>query len=198
VGVVVGMGGRAGNRAQEDGVTLEAARWLVDHAHVLPFTGDALDVASGSGRNAFFLAARGLNTLAVDRSAAAIDGIRATAARLHLPIRAEVLDLETGSATLPLAAYDVIVAVHYLHRPLFPALKAALKPGGMLVYETFTRAQAQRGRPTNPAFLLRPGELRDLVAPLEVLFEREGEFEEKMLASVIAVRPPAPSASRRR
>jgi SAM-dependent methyltransferase len=179
-------------------VTIDAARWLVDHADVLPATGDALDVASGSGRNAFWLAARGLNTLAIDRSAAAISEIRATAARLHLPVRAEILDLETGSVTLPLAAYDVIVAVHYLHRPLFPALKTALKPGGLLVYETFTRAQAERGRPTNPAFLLQPGELRDLVAPLEVLFEREGEFEGKMLASVIAARPPAPSAWRPR
>jgi tellurite methyltransferase len=78
--------------------------------------------------------------------------------------------------------------VHYLHRPLFAALKAALRHDGVLVYETFTRAQAARGKPTNPAFVLEPGELRELTAPLEVLFEREGEFEGKMLASVIAKR----------
>ena len=82
----------------------------------------------------------------------------------------------------------MIVVIHYLHRPLFPALRAALRPGGVLVYETFTRAQAARGKPTNPDFLLQPGELRDLVGPLEVLVEREGEFEGKMLSSVIAQR----------
>jgi tellurite methyltransferase len=169
-------------------VTLEPSRWLVDHARVLPRLGNALDVASGSGRNAFWLAARGLNTLAVDRSPSSVAEISATASQLHLPLRAEVVDLEIEGATLPVSTFDVIVVVHYLHRALFPALKAALQPGGVLIYETFTRAQAQRGRPTSPAFLLEPGELRALVAPLEILFEREGDFEGKMLASVIAAR----------
>lgn len=169
-------------------MTMAPARWLVDHAHVVPTTGDALDVASGSGRNAYWLASRGLRTLAIDRSAAAITEIRETARGRGLPLRADIVDLETNDVRLPAAAYDVIVVVHYLHRALFPALKAALKPGGLLVYETFTRAQAARGKPTNPAFLLEPGELGRLVAPLEVLFEREGEFEGKMLASVIAAR----------
>ena len=170
-------------------VTIEPTQWLVDHARILPSTGDALDVASGSGRNAFWLAARGLRTVAIDRDADAIAGIRETAERLRLPLRADIVDLEIGDATLPVAAYDLIVVVHYLHRLLFPALRAALRPGGIVVYETFTRGQAQRGKPTNPAFLLEPGELRELVAPLEVLVEREGDFEGKMLASVIAVRP---------
>jgi SAM-dependent methyltransferase len=169
-------------------MTLEPSRWLVDHARVLPSSGHALDVASGSGRNAFWLAARGLETLAVDRSPASVAEIRATASTLHLPLRAEVVDLEIEGATLPVSTFDVVVVVHYLHRALFPALKDAVRPGGVLVYETFTRAQARRGRPTNPAFLLEPGELRTLVAPLEILFEREGDFEGKMLASVIAAR----------
>ena len=179
-------------------MTLEPSRWLVDHAYILPRGGDALDVASGSGRNAFWLAARGFRTLAVDRSPESVAGIRAAAAQHHLPIRAEVVDLEIEGATLPVAAFDVVVVVHYLHRPLFPALKKALRPGGLLVYETFTRAQARRGKPTNPAFLLEPGELRTLVAPLEILFGREGDFEGKMLASVIAAQTPAPVSSPRR
>ena len=82
----------------------------------------------------------------------------------------------------------MLVVVHYLHRPLFPALLAALAPGGVLVYETFTVAQAARGRPTNPAFLLEPGELPRLVAPLEVLAAREGDFEGRMVSSVVAVK----------
>ena len=179
-------------------MTLEASRWLVDHAHALPPSGDALDVASGSGRNAFWLAARGLETLAVDRSPSSVAEIRATASQLQLPVHAEVVDLEIEGATLPVSAFDVVVVVHYLHRALFPVLKATLRPGGILVYETFTQAQAQRGRPTNPAFLLEPGELRTLVAPLEILFEREGDFEGKMLASVIAAQRSAPFSSPRR
>ena len=106
-----------------------------------------------------------------------------------LPLRAQVLDLEREGTTLGNASYDAIVVVHYLHRRLFPALRDALRPGGVLVYETFTLAQAERGRPTNPDFLLEPGELRELVQPFEIMVEREGDFEGKMLASVIARRP---------
>jgi hypothetical protein len=82
----------------------------------------------------------------------------------------------------------VVVVVHYLHRPLFPALIEALSPDGLLVYETFTRAQAARGKPTNPDFLLQPGELFELVRPLEIFASREGDFDGRMIASVIARR----------
>ena len=172
-------------------------RWLVDHAHLLPPAGEAIDVACGGGRNALWLAARGFNTLAVDRDASAIAQLSEVTRQRRLPLRAQVADLEEGrpegrplpgEAPLRVAAFDVMVVVRYLHRPLFPALVAALRPGGVLVYETFTRAQSLRGKPTNPAFLLDPGELARLIAPLQVIEEREGEFEGKMLASVIAVR----------
>ena len=105
---------------------------------------------------------------------------------------AEVRDLESGASPFPRSAYDVIVVVHYLHRPLFPALIEALAPGGLLVYETFTRAQAARGKPTNPDFLLESGELLDLVRPLEVLASREGDYDGRMVASVIARRGSVP------
>ena len=169
-------------------MTAEPARWLVEHAHLLPAAGDALDVACGRGRHALWLARRGYATLALDRDLTAVQAVRDHAAHAGVRVRAEVADLESGSPVIPAAAFDVVVVVHYLHRPLLPALREALRPGGVLVYETFTRAQAQRGRPTNPAFLLAPGELRELVQPLEILVEREGDFEGKMLASVIARR----------
>ena len=86
------------------------------------------------------------------------------------------MDLEGAPPPLGDAAYDVIVVTHYLHRPLFPSLLAALRPGGTLVYETFLRAQAARGRPTNPDFLLEPGELRRLVAPLDVRGRSRGRL----------------------
>ena len=75
-----------------------------------------------------------------------------------LPLTAMAMDLEAGAAALGEAAYDVVVVVHYLHRPLFPAILASLRLGGVLVYETFTRAQAARS-PHEPAFLLESGEL---------------------------------------
>lgn len=170
------------------GEGLSPARWLLDHDQFVPHEGDALDVACGRGRHALWLAARGLATLAVDRDLSAVSFVNAEAARRRLPLRAAVMDLETEPVRIGLAVYDVIVVVHYLHRPLMPSLRDALRPGGVLIYETFTRAQAERGKPTNPAFLLEPGELRELVAPLVVVAEREGDFEGKMLASVIARR----------
>jgi len=81
-----------------------------------------------------------------------------------------------------------VVGTRYLHRPLFPQLVAALRPGGVLIYETFTTAQAARGKPTNPDFLLRPGELVTLVRPLTILTQREGDFDGRMVASVVARR----------
>ena len=105
-----------------------------------------------------------------------------------LPIVAAVRDLESGSPSLGTDAFDTIVVIRYLHRPLFGALIDALRPGGLLIYETFTRAQARRGKPTNPEFLLVDGELRTLVAPLEIVDWREGEFDGADVASVVARR----------
>jgi len=164
------------------------AEWLVAHRALLPSPGRALDVACGRGRHALWLAQHGFETTAIDRDPDVVAALDARARAEELPLTATAMDLESGAATLGEAAFDVVVVVHYLHRPLFPALLAALRPGGVLVYETFTRAQAARGRPTNPAFLLAPGELRRLVAGLEILDEREGDFEGRMVASVVAMR----------
>lgn len=87
------------------------------------------------------------------------------------------------------AAYDLIAVFHYLHRPLFPQLLAALRPGGLLIYETFTTAQARIGRPTNPAFLLEPGELQARTSRLELLDAREGLIDGREIASVVCRRP---------
>ncbi len=165
------------------------ARWLTEHARLLPGSGDALDVACGRGRHALWLGSRGYRVRAVDRNPALVHALADEAARRGLPIRADVVDLESGPVALGTDAFDVIVVVHYLHRPLFPSLLQALRPGGTLVYQTFLRQQALRGKPTNPAYLLEPGELRELVAPLDVLVEREGEDEGRVVASVVARKP---------
>jgi len=160
--------------------------WLAENVDLLPRQGKALDVACGGGRHTFLLAAIGLEVVAVDRDAARIEAIRSAAERARLRVDARAVDLETGSAGLGEAEYDLILVVHYLHRPLFPAIVRALKPGGLLLYETFTVEQARHGKPTNPAFLLEPGELPRLVAPLHVLRQREGEHEGRFVASVAA------------
>jgi SAM-dependent methyltransferase len=162
--------------------------WLVDNRALLPREGAALDVASGSGRHAIWLAERGFRTTAIDRDADAIARLADVAITRALSINALVVDLENGKPFLTPGTFDLIVVVHYLHRPLFPALVSALHPGGVLVYETFTRAQAARGKPTNPAFLLEPGELVTLVAPLAVVAAREGDFDNRSVASVVAVK----------
>jgi len=146
----------------------------------------ALDIACGRGRHTLWLAERGLTVRALDRNPDAIEALRSEARRRNLHLAADVLDLEIGTPSLGRDAYDVIVTVHYLHRPLFPYLIDALRPDGLLIYETFTRAQAARGKPTNPDFLLDAGELRQLVQPLSVVRYREGVFENRDVASVVA------------
>jgi len=187
MGVVVGLGGGAGDCASEPRMN-EPSAWLTGNLHLLPATGDALDLACGSGRHALWLAEHGFRTTAVDRNAAAIEALTVEAVARGLAMAGHVVDLESGASFPPRDSFDLIVVVHYLHRPLFPALVNALRPGGVLVYETFTRAQAARGKPTNPAFLLEPGELLSLVRPLEVVASREGDYERRSVASVIAVR----------
>ena len=162
------------------------ARWLTDHAHLLPTSGTALDVACGRGRHALWLAERGLSVRAIDRDGDVLEALRAEAQRRGLHISAEQHDLESGNPGLDVGTADVIVVVHYLHRPLFPALISALRPRGLLIYETFTHRQALRGKPTNPAFLLASGELMQLVQPLEVVVSREGVFDDRDVASVVA------------
>jgi rhodanese-related sulfurtransferase len=165
---------------------LAPASWLVLNADLLPTGGRVLDVACGSGRNALLLAMAGFPVRAVDRDPNRIESLQDIAGRLGLGLDADVLDLEAEDVSLGSGIYSVVLGIHYLHRPLFPALIRSLAPGGILLYETFTEEQAQRGKPTCPDFLLKPGELRQLVKPLEVIREREGEFEGRMISAVAA------------
>jgi SAM-dependent methyltransferase len=125
-----------------------------------------LEVAAGGGRHARYFAARGHKVAAVDKDISALGG--------HSAIEAIRADLEDGSSW-PLAdrVFGAVVVTNYLHRPLFPALLASLKPGGALIYETFARGNEAYGKPDNPDFLLEPNELvsRVLNACMIVAFE---------------------------
>src|SRR5690606_2531077 len=116
-----------------------------------------LDVAAGRGRHALLFAAAGFEVTAIDRSAEARAELARNADALGVRVSLRDTDLETDAFTFDGETWDVIVVTRYLHRPLFPALREALAPGGVLVYETFTIAQ--RDEPTGPsssAFLLEP------------------------------------------
>ncbi len=164
--------------------------WLLACADLLPRgpggRPDALDVACGFGRHALLLASAGYRVHAIDRDPDRVRFVQEMADRLGFDVRGDVRDLESGEARLEPDACDLAIVTHYLHRPLFPALVRTLRRGGVLLYETFTTAQAACGQPQNPAFLLEPGELPRLVAPLRVLRQREGEFEGRMVAAVAA------------
>jgi tellurite methyltransferase len=183
-----------GPRAFGPGRLRGPSSWLIDNADLLPRDGKrVLDVACGRGRHALLLASAGFDVHAIDRNADAIAFLRGTAERLHLSVAAGVVDLEGDSAPdLGTATYNAILVFNYLHRPLMPALRAALKPGGRLFYETFTARQAERGHPKNPDFLLKDGELAQLVAPLTVLRSREGEVDGRFIASLVAERRAEP------
>jgi SAM-dependent methyltransferase len=160
--------------------------WLLRCADLLPDAGRALDVACGRGRHALLLAAAGFEVTALDRDPELLRAVAEAAARRGLAVTTTEMDLEVETADLGEAAFDVVVVFRYLHRPLFPALKRALAPGGLLVYETFTREQAEHGHPKNPAFLLEAGELPRLVAPLDVLRYHEGERDGAFVAGSVA------------
>lgn len=189
-GGMAAWGGPREHAAGDPFNPLGPSPWLVRNADLLPRGGDVLDVACGGGRNALLLASAGFRVRGVDADEARITQLASTAARLGLSLEAEVLDLERDRPELGEGRFDVVLGFHYLHRPLFPALTAALRPGGVLLYETFTTAQAGRGGPTSPDHLLRPGELAGLVSPLRVVRSREGEYEGRSVAGVAARREP--------
>lgn len=162
------------------------AAWLIENADLLPPGGKVLDVACGQGRHALWLARAGFDVHAIDRDPAKIEFLQETAERLHLSLSCEVVDLETDPLPSLPGPCDAVLVFNYLHRPLMPALRGALAPGGRLFYETFTVRQAERGHPKNPDFLLAAGELSRLMAPLKVLRSREGEFDGRFVASVVA------------
>jgi len=127
--------------------------------------GTVLDVACGSGRHANFFLSKHLKVVAVDREARIIPGARFVQA-----------DLENGNPwPFPGEQFEGVVVTNYLHRPLFPRLLESLAPGGVLLYETFMLGNERFGRPSNPEFLLRPGELLEVCKGMTIKAFEEGE-----------------------
>jgi tellurite methyltransferase len=166
--------------------------------------GRAFDVACGVGRHAIFLAERGWHVTAVDSSRVGIEMLqqraRERSARIEpgsparqprwggraggtqaaclLSIDAHVTDLEKGEYQIEPVTYDLVCVFYYLQRDLFPALRAGLKPGGTMVAAIHLNDGKAGAKPHNPAFLLNPGELKQLFADWEITYYREGESDE--------------------
>lgn len=132
--------------------------WVCRWAELIPVSGSVLDVACGGGRHARWLAARGHPVEAIDRDPVALAELAAIPG-----ITTRRSDVEAEPWPYSGQTFAGIVVVNYLHRPLFPHLLGALAPGGVLIYETFAAGNERYGRPANPNFLLRPGELLEAV-----------------------------------
>jgi tellurite methyltransferase len=162
----------------KDTVELKPAELLVKYWPLLAQAarnGPVLDLACGAGRNLVFLACKGLQVVGCDRSEQALREAQRLASLFQVEITLWRVDLEEGrSNSLPEEGYGGIIVFRYLHRPLIPCIGKAVQPGGILLYETYTIEQTRFGKPHNPDFLLRPGELRDRFSGWNVLHSFEG------------------------
>ena len=154
----------------------------------LPPRGLALDAAMGLGGNAGFLIERGLRVIGIDASEVAVQRAKARWPML-LAIVADLTRFQ-----LPEDAFDVVLNFYYLQRDLWPAYRKALRPGGLLIFETLTRDMLIDRPDYNPDYLLAPGELRNAFADWEILVYREGSAEveresRRAVASLVARKP---------
>jgi len=154
-----------------EGQAGEAARVLAENSHLLPERGRALEVACGRGANALMLARLGLQVDAWDISAVAIESLQTEADRQGLTVQGEARDIMQQPPRTD--RYDVIVVSHFLERGLLPLLTRALRPQGLLFYQTFTRTRVSERGPSNPEYRLADNELLDLCAGMRVLVYRE-------------------------
>jgi tellurite methyltransferase len=177
----------------------EPASFVRELLPLLPM-GPALDLACGTGRHTLLLASRRQPVTAVDGSAVALEVLERRARELQHDVTRvrggsriasvaqgiQIVHADLERVALAELSFSLIICVHYLQRSLFTSMQAALRPGGMLLFETFTQAQIENGSgPRNPAYLLGLGELRTAFPDLRIVFYRELRAG-KGIASLIA------------
>jgi SAM-dependent methyltransferase len=154
-----------------------------------PPPGPVLDLACGNG---IYLATVGVPVVLCDISEEVLSRARHLASELMVTPQFRVLDLEKeGPSPLGESIYGGMIVFRYLHRPLIPAIKASIRSKGVLIYETFTVEQIRYGKPTNPDYLLKPGELRQWFADWEILHYSEGiqPHPERAVAQLVCWKP---------
>lgn len=145
--------------------------WIERFLPWAPAGGDALDLACGAGRHTRLLLTRGFRVVAVDRDLSRLQSSPAARGTLE-PLSADLESVLPEDKAFPLAGrmFDTVIVTNYLHRPLLAWLRDAVRSPGLLLYETFGQGNQRFGKPSNPDFLLAPGELLELVrGHLEVL-----------------------------
>ncbi len=169
---------------------LAPSTWVQRWSHLVPAGASVLDVACGSGRHVHWFHQRGCRVTCVDRDEAALQPLRAIAEVL-------VADIEAGPWPLPSRRFDAVIVTNYLWRELLPTLVASVADGGMLIYETFAVGNQSVGKPSNPQFLLRPGELLAATAGLRVVAFEDGFAvePERFIQRIAAVREAAAPTS---
>jgi SAM-dependent methyltransferase len=146
-------------------------------------------VACGSGRHVRWFAKRGCVVTGVDRDGDALNSLNDVAHTV-------IADIENGPWPLPEQQFDAVLVTNYLWRALLPTLTASLNPNGVLIYETFSTGNANVGKPSNPHFLLRTGELLKVAAGLRVIAFEEGFLDApaRFVQRLVAVKETASSA----
>lgn len=173
-----------------------ASAWVKRWAPLIPDGASVLDVACGSGRHMAYFQSRGCGVTGLELDPQAVQQCRAYG-------RVVQADLENQPWPLPGETFDALVVTRYLWRPLFPALLAALKPSGILIYETFAHGNETVGRPTRPQFLLQPGELLQVCNELEIIAYENGflAHPDRFIQRICAAKPasnPSPALQKRR
>lgn len=140
--------------------------WLVRWAHLLEPQSRVLDVACGSGRHLHFMHTLGHQVTGVDADISAAQALAPFSELIQADLQSQPWPLHDDQGA---RLFDAVLVCNYLWRPLWPSLLASLAPGGILLYETFASGQEQWGRPRNPDFLLRPGELLERCQSLQIV-----------------------------
>lgn len=161
-------------------------KFLADHSHLLP-KGKVLDVAMGEGRNGVYLATKGFDVTGVDISQEGLKKAHELAEANHVKIVTRVTDLE--SITLEKNAYDVVVCTYYMQRNLFPQMKDALKPGGMIVVETYNMDYLKYNPGFKPQWALKENELLDIFKDFKVLRYESIDDGQFAYSSILAQKP---------
>jgi len=163
--------------------------WVARHANLIPPPGPVLDLAAGSGRHTRYFKGLGYRVVALDRDVTRLADLAGDAQTTIIEA-----DLEGGSWPLEVQSFAGVVVTNYLHRPILPRIAASLQPGGILIYETFGAGNERFGKPSNPDFLLRPGELLAFAEAEELVVRAYhcGEITEPwpaVVQRIVAARP---------
>jgi len=169
-----------------DALLVEATRdWIAPR---YPHGGRALDLAGGRGQNSLYLAQQAWRVTLVDVSDRAIEDARRQAGEQGLPLQGVLADAGDFLRSVAAADFDLVMVFFFLERALFSELRRVLRPGGILVYKTYTIDQLQHRRGlSNPDYLLRPGELRAAFSDFELLHARE-TTQDPAVAELVAIR----------